>query len=206
MNIIVDTSHAFMSHTAASLIARAFQDKPDLSVLVATGNTPIECYRQLAVVVAEQRIDVSRITAVQLDEYVAENPATTPLLFDWMNREFLKPLGIEPERTIRFDTTLTDPVEVYDREVTSLGGIDLAILGLGLNGHLGFNEPMSSIDSPTRFIELTSESLESNRVYWDSARPVPTHAYTAGMTTILAAKQIVLVVSGATSERFYAKP
>ena len=200
MNIIVDKTHDLMSHTAAELMAKAIQAKPTLTILVATGNTPIESYRQLAELTQTTGVDTSQIRAIQLDEYLGVGPDDPRSLYGWMDRAFLQPLAITNDRIIRFDATSDDPdsaIATYDRMVDEAGGIDLAILGLGPNGHLGFNEPPSTPDAPTRIIELSPESIVSNSVYWSDDQIVPTHAFTAGMTTILEARQIVLLVSGA---------
>jgi glucosamine-6-phosphate deaminase len=200
VNIVVDKTHELMSHSAAEMIASAIQNKPDLSILVATGNTPIETYRQLAEITRQAGIDTSRIRAIQLDEYLGVGADDPRSLYGWMDRAFIHPLGVAPDRVIRFDATNPDHAWVissYDRMISDIGGIDLAILGLGPNGHLGFNEPPSLPDSPTRVVELSPESIVSNSAYWDTDQEVPNQALTAGMNSILAARQIVLLVSGA---------
>jgi glucosamine-6-phosphate deaminase len=200
VNAIVDKSHNLMSQTAAGLMAEAIRRNPDLSMLVATGNTPIDSYRHLARQVKDEEINASGIVAVQLDEYLGIGADDPRSLFGWMDRDFIQPLGIDIERVIRFDAVAEDPqsaVETYDRMVNDIGGVDLAVLGLGPNGHLGFNEPPSFADSPTRVVDLTPESIASNAKYWGDDSVVPVQAFTAGMTTILAARQILLVVSGA---------
>ncbi|WP_019010753.1 glucosamine-6-phosphate deaminase [Deinococcus aquatilis] len=178
-----------LAQAAADLICAAVRANPDLSILVATGNTPMPTYTELAQRVQHGEIDFSRVTAVQLDEYLGLTDDDPRSLWSWMQRSFVAPLGIT--RTVRLHTP-----EEFDREVAALGGIDLALLGLGPNGHLGFNEPPSPPDAPTRTVTLTPESLESNRVYWDGL-PVPTGAVTAGMNLILSARQTLLLVSGA---------
>ena len=129
------------------------------------------------------------MVAVQLDEYLGVPESDPRSLWAWMKRSFVEPLGIG--RTVRLD----DPAQ-FEGEIRELGGLDLAILGLGPNGHLGFNEPPSPPDAPTRRLDLTPASLESNRAYWGDL-PVPTQAVTAGMNVILAARQTLLLVSGA---------
>ncbi|WP_240740869.1 6-phosphogluconolactonase [Deinococcus sp. Arct2-2] len=178
-----------LAHAAADLICAAVQQKPDLSILVATGNTPMPTYAELARRAAAGQADFSRVTAVQLDEYLGLTDDDPRSLWGWMQRSFVAPLGIT--RTIRLHVP-----EEFDRDVAALGGLDLALLGLGPNGHLGFNEPPSPPESPTRTVTLTPESLESNRVYWNGLA-VPTGAMTAGMNLILSARQTVLLVSGA---------
>ena len=184
-----------VARRAADLIAAEVQAKPELTVLVATGRTPLATYAELARRVQAGVLDLSRVTAVQLDEYLGLGDHDPRLLWSWMTRAFVAPLGIT--RTVRFDLgaaaerACTD----HDAAVAALGGIDLAILGLGPNGHLGFNEPPSAADAPTRPVTLTPESLESNRAYWDAE--VPRQALTVGMGMILAARRTLLLVTGA---------
>lgn len=177
-----------MALAAADFIAAQVRVKPDLSILVATGNTPMPTYAELARRADAGQADFSRVTAVQLDEYLGVPEDDPRSLWAWMKRSFVEPLGIE--RTVKLD----DPVQ-FEKEISELGGLDLAILGLGPNGHLGFNEPPSPPDAPTRRLTLTPASLESNRAYWGDL-PVPTQAVTAGMNVILAAKHTLLLVSG----------
>ena len=183
---------------AADLICTQVRANPELTVLVATGRTPMATYAELARRVQTGTLDMSRVTAVQLDEYLGVGPDDSRSLWRWMERSFLTPLKIA--RTVRFDPA-DDPERTcdrYDEEIRALGGIDLAILGLGPNGHLGFNEPPSPAHAPTRRVLLTPASLESNQAYWEAE--VPTQALTAGMEVILAARSTLLLVTG-TSKR-----
>ncbi|WP_415784295.1 glucosamine-6-phosphate deaminase [Deinococcus saxicola] len=178
-----------LAQTAADFISAQVREKPDLSILVATGNTPMPAYAELARRVQAGEVDFSRATAVQLDEYLGVTDDDPRSLWDWMRRSFVKPLGIT--RTVR----LKSPAQ-FEAAVAELSGLDLAILGLGPNGHLGFNEPPSPPDASTRTLELTPASLESNAAYWGELA-VPTGAITAGMDLILAARQTLLLVTGA---------
>ena len=174
--------------SAADFICEAVRKNPALSILVATGNTPMLTYGELSRRVTNGEADFSRVTAVQLDEYLGLSDADPRSLWAWMERSFVTPLGIR--KTVR----LEDPA-AFDAEIAALGGVDLAILGLGPNGHLGFNEPPSPADAPTRAVALSPASLESNRAYWELA--VPTRALTAGMRVILGARRTLLLVTGA---------
>lgn len=182
-----DSQH--LAQAAADFIAEQVQAKPDLSILVATGNTPMPTYRELARRVQAGEADFSRVRAVQLDDYLGVPQSDPRSLWSWMERSFVTPLGIR--HTVR----LTQPAE-FEAAIERLGGLDLAVLGLGPNGHLGFNEPPSFLDAPTRTLDLTPASLESNAAYWDGL-PVPSGAITAGMNVILSARRSLLLVSGA---------
>lgn len=174
---------------AADFITAQVRANPTLSILVATGNTPMPTYTELARRVKAGEADFSRVTAVQLDEYLDVAGDDPRSLWGWMQRSFVQPLGIT--RTVR----LEEPSE-FEAALEALGGLDLAILGLGPNGHLGFNEPPSPPDAPTRRLTLTPESLVSNAAYWGDLA-VPTGAITAGMNVILSARATLLLVSGA---------
>lgn len=187
LNIQPDSEQ--LAQAAADYIARQVREKPDLSILVATGNTPMPTYAELARRVAAGEADFSRVTAVQLDEYLGVTDDDPRSLWGWMQRSFVGPLGIT--RTVR----LEHPAQ-FEAALDQLGGLDLAILGLGPNGHLGFNEPPSSPNAPTRTLELTPESLVSNAAYWGELA-VPTGAITAGMDVILASCTCLLLVGGA---------
>lgn len=178
-----------LAEAAADWLARRITLRPGLCVLVATGQTPMGMYGRLAARVQAGTLDCSQVTAVQLDEYLGLPDGDPRRLRDWMTRSFVTPLGI------RQVVPLDDPA-TFTAQLEALGGVDVAVLGLGPNGHLGFNEPPSGPDAPTRTVTLTPESLLSNRSYWNGLS-VPTQAVTAGMDVILGARETLLLVSGA---------
>ena len=192
-----DAEH--LAREAAEVIAGTIEADPHAALVVAAGDTPQPAYRELATHVATG-LDVSRIRVFQLDDYAGIAHDDRRSLFAWLVRGFVEPLGVEPEQVTRFDGAATD-LEVscrrYEADVADAGGFDLAILGLGPNGHLGFNEPPSDRRAPTRPVELSTESVASNANYWGGEDQVPRRAVTAGMDLLLAARRIVLIVSGA---------
>jgi glucosamine-6-phosphate deaminase len=196
---VVAADYAALSAAAADAIAGTIARTPDALLLLATGDTPMGAYRELAERRARGELDTSRVRAVQLDEYAGLPDGDRRSLFGWMQRSFLEPLDVPPERTIRLDTTLPPDVacRAYDDAVAAAGGIELAVLGLGPNGHLGFNEPPIERDAPTRLVPLTRESIRSNARYWGDESDVPREALTCGMLTILESRTVLLVVSGA---------
>jgi glucosamine-6-phosphate deaminase len=169
------------------------------TVMPALGRSALGLYRELGAARAEGRLDASGIRLVQLDEYLGLETGDRRSLLGWLRRDVAAPLAVGDDAIIGWSLERDDPVTAaasYDAAVAEAGGIDIAILGLGPNGHLGFNEPPSGPDAPSRSVVLTDASLDSNAAYWGSRENVPTEAMTAGMGTILAARRVLLVVHG----------
>lgn len=197
--IVVDDAAALRG-TAADLVIEVLDDVPGATVMPATGSTPMGTYEELAARASRGSFDASRLRVVQLDEYVGIDELDRRSLFGWLRRSFVRPLDVPEERVVRLrgdGADLALACRRYDEAVAEVGGLDLAILGLGPNGHLGFNEPPSDASSPTRVVELSPASIASNATYWGSPEAVPRRAVTAGMTVIGAARRTVLVASGA---------
>jgi glucosamine-6-phosphate deaminase len=196
---VVVSDYEALSLAAADSIAATLARKPDALLLLATGDTPMGAYRELAERRLRGEIDTSRLRAAQLDEYAGlSGPGDRRSLYGWMERSFLEPLGVTAERTIRLGSSGPPDVACreYDAAVAAAGGFELAVLGLGPNGHLGFNEPPIERDAPTRLVPLTPASIRSNARYWGDEDDVPREALTCGMASLLEARQILLVVSG----------
>lgn len=188
-----------VARAAAADVAAAVRRVPDAAILFAVGETPVPLYAELAARRAAGDLDTSRVRAVQLDEYVGVPPTDERAFFGWLERDVLGPLAIARERTTALRGDSADPAaecERYERAVREAGGIDLAILGLGLNGHLGFNEPPSAADAPTRVVDLAEPTIEASAGYWGSRELVPPRGITAGMRVLLAARETILVVTG----------
>jgi glucosamine-6-phosphate deaminase len=171
------------------------------TLMPALGASALPVYAELAAMRDRRELDTGGVRLVQLDEYadLPDGEADPRSLRAWLERDVARPLAIPRERVIALDGAAPDVVaacRAYDEAVVAAGGIDVAVLGLGPNGHLGFNEPPSAPDSPTRRIDLSEASLASNARYFPG-RSVPRAALTAGMSTILAARRILLVVHGA---------
>jgi glucosamine-6-phosphate deaminase len=200
IELVIVADYAALSRAGADCVAAVVQAKPAAALLLATGDTPMGLYAELAKRRRQGALDTSRLRVFQLDAYLGLAPDDRRSLYGWLKRSFLDPLGIAPERVTRLPGDAPDPAaaaEAFDRALAAAGGIDLAVLGLGPNGHLGFNEPPGAAASPTRVVDLTEASLESNARYWGGRSQVPRQALTAGLAAILAARQIVLVVAGA---------
>jgi glucosamine-6-phosphate deaminase len=187
-----------LNRAGADLVTEAIAAKPRASVAAATGRTPMGLYEGLAERRRSGLVDTAELTAFQLDEYLGLEAADRRSLLGWMRRSFLEPLGIAEERVVRLplDGDLAEACATFDRTLEACGGLDLAILGLGTNGHLGFNEPPSDPEAPTRVVDLSASTIEANAGYWGGVADVPTRAVTMGMGHLLSARAIVLVVSG----------
>jgi glucosamine-6-phosphate deaminase len=196
--LLVASSDAAFAGLGADAIQGVWDDSPGGATILATGWTPIPVFRELATRHARGELSVPRCPIVQLDEYVGVEDSDPRSLYAWLDREFLTPLDVEPSSVIRLRGTTADSeleCRRFDAAVAGVGGIHLAVLGLGPNGHVGFNEPPSGPTARTRVVPLSPESLTSNARYWSGAE-VPVEGITAGLDLLLSADVVVLVVAG----------
>lgn len=197
LRIVVVEDADKLNRAAADVVSEVIEAKPTASVVPATGRTPMGLYAELTARRA-RGLETDRITAFQLDEYLGLAPDDRRSLFGWMRRSFLAPLGVGDDRAVRLPTDgdLEASCAGFDRAIEERGGLDLAILGLGPNGHLGFNEPPSGPDEPTRVVRLSPATIEANASYWGGVADVPQAAVTMGLRQLFAARTILLVASG----------
>jgi glucosamine-6-phosphate deaminase len=173
---------------------------PNAAVVLATGTSPMGTYHELALRRESGTFDASRLRVFQLDAYLGLSPDDRRSLYRWLAESVLLPLDVPPAHVVRLPGDAPDAEAVckaYDAAVQAAGGFDLAVLGLGPNGHLGFNEPPADRRSGAHVIDLTEASVASNAPYWGGRDEVPRRALTAGMASLLAARQTLLLVSGA---------
>lgn len=181
----------------ADEIVRLIRRRPDAVLGLATGSTPLPVY--LALREALVGVDVSRVRGFALDEYVGLDPAHPESYRSVITREVIEPLGLDPAR-VRVPNGALEGIEHagadYEAAIESSGGIDLQLLGIGTDGHIGFNEPGSSFASLTRVKTLTTQTRVDNARFFDSVDDVPRHCITQGLGTILRARHLVLLAFG----------
>ena len=195
--VVIVENAAAAGALVAEEIARLIARRPDAVLGLATGSTPLPVYEALATRLAD--VDVSQVRGFALDEYVGIDPAHPESYRSVITREVVEPLGLDPDR-IRTPNGAEDGIEHagadYEAAIEAAGGIDLQILGIGTDGHIGFNEPGSSFASRTRVKTLTAQTREDNARFFDSIDDVPRHCITQGLGTILRAKHLVLLAFG----------
>ena len=189
---------------AAHLAADRFQEllctKPACVLGLATGSTPIPLYRELIAREQAGRIDFSRVRSVNLDEYKGLAPDHPQSYRRFMQENLFDHISIRPENTYVPDGLATDVdamCSAYERTIEDLGGVDLQLLGLGHDGHIGFNEPSDHFPVRTHETALAEITRQANARFFASEAEVPTAAYTMGVGTVMAARRILVIVTGA---------
>ena len=181
----------------ADAIARAIEARPDAVLGLATGSTPLPVYEALRGRLAGT--DLSRVRGFALDEYVGIDPAHPQSYRSVISREVVAPLGLDPARVHVPDGSpagIEHAGADYEAAIEAAGGVDLQILGIGTDGHIGFNEPGSSFASSTRVKTLTEQTRRDNARFFDTIDDVPMHCITQGLGTILRARHLVLLAFG----------
>ncbi len=195
--VVIVESPAAAGTLVAEAVLRLVRSRPDAVLGLATGSTPLPVYEALRARVGE--VDLSRVRGFALDEYVGIDPAHPESYRSVITREVVGPLGLTPDR-IRVPDGSVEGIEHagedYERAIREAGGVDLQLLGIGGDGHLGFNEPGSSFASETRVKTLTEQTRADNARFFDSVDDVPRHCITQGLGTILRARHLVLLAFG----------
>jgi glucosamine-6-phosphate deaminase len=195
MRVLILDDYAAMSAKAAEIVANLVAEKPEAVLCLPTGSTPLGFYQELVA----SGVSFANVTTFNLDEYrgLDRNHPQSYYQFMWQN--FFRHVEIDPSRINIPDGMAADPEAEcarYEAKIKGAGGIDVALLGLGHNGHIGFNEPGTPWDSRTRRVQLARRTIEANSRFFRSADEVPTEALTMGIGTILESRQILLLVSG----------
>ena len=200
MKIIKAKDYNDMSRKAANIISAQVIMKPDCVLGLATGSTPVGTYKQLIEWYEKGDLDFGDVTTVNLDEYKGLPRENDQSYFYFMNHNLFDYVNINPERTHLpngMNLNAEEECARYEEVIRSTGGVDLQLLGLGHNGHIGFNEPDDEFDKLTHCVSLTESTIEANKRFFEKEEDVPRQAYTMGIKTIMRAKKILLIVSGA---------
>lgn len=208
MNIIVYNNYEEMSVAAAALVCDVVRENKNATLGLATGSTPVGLYRQLRALVAKGELDLSGITTFNLDEYYPMKQSDPQSYYTFMQENLFEGLGIDPARIHIPCGEAVDPDEEcknYDAMIDANGGIDLQVLGIGVNGHIGFNEPDEELVAGTHKTALTESTLKANARFFKEGEVMPTSALTMGMASIFKARKIILLASGAAKREIVTK-
>lgn len=189
-----------MSRKAANIISAQIIMKPNCVLGLATGSSPVGTYRQLIEWYNKGDLDFSHVTSINLDEYKGLSPENDQSYRYFMDTNLFNHVNIDKAHTfvpngleVNSEKACTD----YNHTIATSGGIDLQLLGLGHNGHIGFNEPGAAFERETHCVDLTESTIEANKRFFASEEEVPRQAYTMGIKNIMQAKKILVIVSGA---------
>ena len=199
MKFITTDSYEHLSKISADIIGAQVILKPDCVLGLATGSTPVGTYTELSKRCDEGSLDFSNVTSVNLDEYAGLDGTNDQSYRYFMNTNLFSKINIDMEKTFVPNGCALDlkkEGERYDELIKSLGGIDLQLLGIGLDGHIGFNEPDEFFTKETHEVILDPSTIEANARFFESIDDVPTKAITMGMMSIMQAKKILLIANG----------
>jgi glucosamine-6-phosphate deaminase len=199
IRVLIVKDYEEVSREAALRIAEIIRSKPDAVLGLATGSTPIGCYRELIRMHKMEGLSFSKVSTFNLDEYVGLAPDHPQSYHYYMFQNLFNHVDIKVEN-IHIPNGVAEDLDEeclnYEESIKRAGGIDLQLLGIGRNGHIGFNEPGSSFESRTRVVKLSEQTRMDNARFFKSLDEVPTHAITMGIATIMEAKRIILLASG----------
>ena len=199
MRVIETKSYAELSRKAANLISAQVLSKPDSVLGLATGSTPIGTYKQLIEWYEKGDLDFSEVKSINLDEYVGLTGDHDQSYRYFMNTNLFNHVNIDKAKT-NVPSGVAEDLEAecnrYDALIDEMGGIDLQLLGIGHNGHIGFNEPADSFVVPTHVVELGETTINANARFFSSADEVPKKAVTMGIKAIMQAKKVLLIANG----------
>ena len=212
MEVVSVPSYEELSLRATDVVCKAIGEKPDLVLGLPTGATPIMLYRQLVAAYEQQRVDFARVRTFNLDEYLGLAPEHPASYYAYMQEHLLDRVDLPPSQAHIPNGAAPDPeaeCRAYEAAIAGVGHLDLAVLGIGQNGHVGFNEPGAELESGVHVARLTAETRELAYAYWSAGaeNPFPSldcfpdRAITMGVGTILKAKRILMLASGQSKAR-----
>lgn len=208
MKIYCGKDYKDMSRKAANIISAQMILKPDCVLGLATGSTPVGTYEQLVEWYEKGDLDFSQVTSVNLDEYKGLSGDNDQSYRYFMNKNLFDHVNIDKSRTYVPNGLEPDSEKAsreYDAIIESVGGVDLQLLGIGHNGHIGFNEPAEEFCKGTHCVDLAESTIEANKRFFEKEEDVPRQAYTMGIGTIMKAKKILLLASGEDKAEIIAK-
>jgi glucosamine-6-phosphate deaminase len=188
-----------MSCIGAKIVAEEIHKNPKCILGLATGSTPVGMYNELSRMYKEGQIDFSQVTTFNLDEYYPMHHSDPNSYHYFMEENLFKHINVKSENIHLLSGETDNPekeCEEYEKLINAAGGIDLQVLGVGPNGHIGFNEPCKELTAQTHLTSLTESTIEANSRFFDDVSMVPKQALTMGMATILKSKKIILLISG----------
>lgn len=201
MDIIILKGSEQVALAGAEALQDLLAKKPDAVLGLATGRTPLALYRQLIAACEKNSLSFRDVTTFNLDEYLGVSPEDSRSYRSYMQRELFDHIDIDSSNTYLPECAADEnPLDVgprFEKKIRAAGGIDLQVLGIGQNGHIGFNEPSSSLKSRTRIKTLTRETIDNNRQYFEDPKTQPQLAITMGIATIMDAHEILLLATGA---------
>jgi len=209
MLVVLKKDYDEVSREAGRIVASAVRSKPDIVLGLATGSTPLGLYQELIALYHAGSLDFSRATSFNLDEYLGLPPSHPQSFHYFMEQNLFSQVNLPRDRAHVPDGTIRGGYDEYcaryEQSIQAAGGIDLQILGIGRNGHIGFNEPTSSLASRTRLKALTRETIEDNRRVFVNESEMPKCAITMGIGTILDSKRVLILASGRSKAAAVAK-
>ncbi len=197
MKVIIDTPEG-IAKQAAEIYKDILAEKPNAVLGFATGSTPLDLYAELVRLYEAGEISFKDVTTFNLDEYVGLEPTHDQSYRYFMDTNLFTKIDLDPEAVhipSGIDTS-ADALAGYDQAIAEAGGVDMQLLGIGCNGHIGFNEPGTPLESLTHVVELTQNTREVNARFFESLDDVPTHAATMGIRTVMNARKLLLIALG----------
>ncbi|MGV8980980.1 glucosamine-6-phosphate deaminase [Clostridium sp.] len=199
MRIIVVDNYEEMSKKAAMMIASQITLKPNSVLGLATGDTPLGMYKELIQLYSKNEVDFKEVTTFNLDEYYGLNRENSQSYYSYMMANLFNNININREN-INVPNGMTQDVNAtclnYEDKIKEAGGIDMQVLGIGGNGHIGFNEPDINFEAGTHLVDLDAQTIEANSRFFDSIVDVPVKALSMGIKTIMNSKKIILLANG----------
>ncbi|MGB4393776.1 MAG: glucosamine-6-phosphate deaminase [Tepidanaerobacteraceae bacterium] len=208
MQLFIEKDYLAMSKKAAQIFADEIRKKPNLVLGLATGSTPIGTYKELIRMYEEEGLDFSQVVSFNLDEYYGLTPDNPQSYNYFMFENLFNKINIKRENIHIPDGTVKDVenyCKEYDIQIEKFGGIDIQLLGIGVNGHIGFNEPADELVVGTHLTDLTEDTIKANSRFFESIDQVPTKAITMGLGSIMKAKKILLLANGKNKAPIIAK-